>query len=101
MEQYNIELQAIPVEENNLRQLIHIIESTKERSNWERTIIPNEGDVVLLRQSRHPIHVGIWLKNDGGGVLHCIKDTGVVFQNLPSLMISGWKIEGFYQCKAK
>jgi len=101
MEQYRIELSAIAVETDNLRQLINTIEQTPERNNWIKTVTPCDGDIVLLRQSRHPIHVGIWLKTDGGGVLHCIKDTGVVFQNLQSLMLAGWKIESFYKCKAK
>lgn len=96
-EQYMIKLSAIPVEADNLRQLINTIEQTSERNNWIKTITPCEGDIVLLRQSRHLIHVGVWLKTDGGGVLHCIKDTGVVFQSLQSLMLSGWKIESFYR----
>ncbi len=95
--QYGIELAKIPVDEDNIRQLINTVNKTPERNNWIKTLTPNEGDVVLLRQSRHPIHVGVWLEIDGGGILHCIKNSGVVFQNLQSLHLSGWEIESFYK----
>lgn len=97
LEQYNVKLPTIPIEEENIRQLINTINKTPERNNWQKTLNPSEGDVALLRQSRHPIHVGIWLEIDGGGILHCIKNSGVVFQNLQSLNLSGWKIESFYK----
>lgn len=96
-EEYGINLQEIPIDVENLRQLITAIEQTPERNNWKRVTIPNEGDIVLMRQSRHPIHVGIWLNADGGGIMHCIKNSGVVFQDLNNLILSGWKIEGFYK----
>jgi hypothetical protein len=68
-----------------------------ERRRWAKVEHPAEGDCVLLRQSRHPIHVGIWLDVDGGGVLHCSRESGVVFQNPAALKLNGWGIEGFYR----
>ncbi|TAN71888.1 MAG: DUF87 domain-containing protein [Magnetospirillum sp.] len=50
----------------------------------------------FLRRSRHPIHVGVWLDVDGGGVLHCAEGAGVVFQRSDALALNGWAIEGFY-----
>ncbi len=58
---------------------------------------PQEGDAVLLRQFRHPVHVGVWLVVDGGGVLHAVKDAGVVYQKLLELLLHGWQVEGFYR----
>ena len=58
---------------------------------------PCEGDAVLMRQSRHPVHVGIWLAVDAGGVLHAARDIGVVFQGPADLTTHGWRIEGFYR----
>lgn len=94
---YGRTLEIIPVEQNNLRQLIRTIENHPIRQKWQPTDTPQEGNVVLLRQSRHPIHVGVWLDVDGGGVLHCERQSGVVFQEQHSLSLSGWKIEGFYR----
>jgi len=68
-----------------------------ERRRWAKVESPAEGDCVLLRRSRHPIHVGIWLDVDGGGVLHCAEGAGVVFQRSDALALNGWAIEGFYR----
>ncbi len=94
---YGRALEIIPVEENNLRQLIKTINASPERANWDVVHNPIEGDIALMRQSRHPIHVGIWLDIDGGGMLHSMQGAGVVFQNLNSLALSGWKIENYYR----
>ena len=68
-----------------------------ERRRWTKMPDPMEGDCVLLRRSRHPIHVGIWLDVDGGGVLHCAEGAGVVFQRSDAIKLNGWAIEGFYR----
>ena len=68
-----------------------------ERQRWVKVEVPAEGDCVLLRRSRHPIHVGIWLDVDCGGVLHCAQDAGVVFQRPDALRLNGWAVEGFYR----
>jgi cell wall-associated NlpC family hydrolase len=68
-----------------------------ERERWQGVEKPEEGDCVLLCQSRHPVHVGIWLEADRGGVLHCEESKGVVFQDRALLRLSGWQVEGFYK----
>jgi cell wall-associated NlpC family hydrolase len=93
---YGRHLETIYVEPENLRSLIKTIQQHPIRQHWHLTDHPQEGDVVLLRQSRHPVHVGVWLGVDGGGVLHCARESGVVFQDKHSLLLSGWKIEGIY-----
>lgn len=74
-----------------------------ERQRWDPAADGADGDCVLLRQARYPVHVGVWLDveaGDGsGGVLHCSRDCGVVFQRPDALMLNGWKIEGFYRFK--
>ena len=94
---YGRELDIIPVEQGNLRQVIKAFKQHPERKNWVAVDNPKEGDVALMRQSRHPIHVGIWLNIDGGGVMHAMQGNGVVFQDIGSLSLSGWKIEGWYR----
>jgi cell wall-associated NlpC family hydrolase len=68
-----------------------------ERRRWDKVPRSAEGDCVLLRQSRHPIHIGIWLDVDSGGVLHCSREAGVVFQRPDALRLNGWLVEGFYR----
>lgn len=68
-----------------------------ERKRWVKVCEANEGDCVLMRQARYPIHVGVWISVDGGGVLHCAEEAGVAFQSLSSLALNGWQVEGFYR----
>ena len=96
---YGKRLSLIPVPENNLKALIQTFNSHPERQHWEATLDPSEGDVALLRQSRYPIHVGLWVDVDGGGILHCIQGAGVVFQGLNALECMGWKVEAYYTYK--
>lgn len=72
-----------------------------ERRRWTPVETPAEGDCALMRQARYPIHVGVWVEAEplsrGGGVLHCIRGSGVVFQRLDALVLHGWRVEGFYR----
>lgn len=72
-----------------------------ERKRWAGVEDPAEGDCVLMRQARYPIHVGVWLDVDAKGtecgVLHCAQEAGVVFQGVPALAANGWRIEGTYR----
>ena len=68
-----------------------------ERRRWDLVKIAIEGDCVLMRQARYPIHVGVWLDVDGGGVLHCSQEAGVAFQKPESLSLNGWRVEGYYR----
>jgi hypothetical protein len=91
-----LRVETIHIEPDNLRLLIRTIRQHPVRREWQPTVYQREGDLALLRQSRHPVHVGVWLDVDGGGVLHCLRGCGVVFQTLASLRLSGWQIESFY-----
>jgi len=92
-------LPDIPVAEGNLKRLALTFRDHPERKRWQLTDTPEQGDAVLMRQSRHPIHVGIWITISPSeqGVLHCVKGNGVVFQNMASLKLAGWQVEGFYR----
>ncbi|WP_337996236.1 hypothetical protein [Oleispirillum naphthae] len=69
-----------------------------ERVRWPRVEVPMEGDCVLLRCARYPVHVGVWAGPAvGGGVLHCAEAAGVVYQRPDALAGNGWKIEGYYR----
>lgn len=94
---YGRNLETIQVDPQNLRLLIQTIRDHPVRLDWKPTLYPKEGDVALLRQSRHPVHVGVWLEVDGGGILHAAQERGVVFQNMRSLLLNGWQIENFYE----
>jgi cell wall-associated NlpC family hydrolase len=90
---------VLPVISNpeDMRAMGRTFRDHPERQRWTKVEVPQEGDCVLLRRSRHPIHVGVWLGVDGGGVLHCAQDAGVVFQRPDALRLNGWAVEGFYR----
>ena len=90
------ELPEIPVDALDLRAVLDAFTAHPERQRWQTVSQPQEGDAVLMRQSRYPVHIGVWLDIDGGGVLHAVRHAGVVFQTLPALEAHGWRIEGFY-----
>ena len=96
-QRFGRELPAILVELDDLRAVLLAFRDHPERQRWTAVQEPDEGDCVLLRQSRHPIHVGVWLGVDGGGVLHAVEGNGVVFQRVRDLLASSWRIEGFYR----
>ena len=94
---FGIEVPEIPVDAANLRAVLSGFRHHPERRRWQAVERSCEGDGVLMRQSRHPVHVGIWLAVDGGGVLHAARDIGVVFQCPLDLSTHGWRIEGTYR----
>lgn len=68
----------------------------KERLNsgaWVRGDNPAHGRAVLLKGGMHP-HVGLYLDIDGGGVIHSLEGSKVVFTPLGALRMLGFgKIE--------
>ena len=91
------EIPQNPVDATNLRAVLEAFNGHPERQRWQPVIAVEEGDAVLMRQSRYPVHIGVWLDIDGGGVLHAVRHAGVVFQTLAALDAHGWRIEGYYR----
>lgn len=67
-----------------------------ENNEWRIVKTPVHGDAVLLRGGDHP-HVGLWLENDGGGVLHSLEGHGVVFTRKSMLRNIGMNRLTFYR----
>lgn len=80
------ELPQNSVDATNLRAVLDAFSGHPERQRWQPVSEAEEGDAVLMRQSRYPVHIGVWLDIDGGGVLHAVRHAGVVFQTLAALM---------------
>lgn len=88
---------AFDVDAYNRMACARAVVANPERSNWILVAVPEEGDCVLLAHARHPSHVGLWVDADGGGVLHCLRGDGVVFQSIKALKASGWGHLEFYR----
>ena len=67
--------------------LVDLFSHHEERSRWVKVDKPEHGCAVLIHR---PMHIGVWLDADGGGVLHCVRGAGVVFTRDPV-----WRWSGF------
>lgn len=72
---------------DDIRGLVGLLNGHAENSNWLPVTTPIHGDVVLVRS---PMHFGVWISADGGGVIHCVRGAGVVFTK-----DSSWQASGF------
>lgn len=66
------------------------------RRSWHPVATPGHGAGVLMRWRADALHIGCWLDRDGGGVLHNLRDHGVVFHSPRHLRALGLLIEGYY-----
>lgn len=66
----------------------------REFQNWIDVdkSAPREGDYVAMSHHTRPHHIGVWVDADGGGVLHCVEGSGVIFSSRKSLASNGWNI---------
>ena len=94
---FDRDLPEIPIDALDLRAVLDAFTAHPARQRWQPVSPVEEGDAILMRQSRYPVHIGVWLDIDGGGVLHAVRHAGVVFQNLAALDAHGWRIEGYYR----
>lgn len=99
--EYGVKVPAVNVNPDNLKHVLRAFQNDLAFQAFFEVFEHKDGDVVLLRQSKYPVHAGLWLDVDGGGVLHCCRDSGVVFQNLPSMRLCGWQIDSYYRVKGK
>ncbi len=71
--------------------------SNKMKSGaWMVVDQPFHGCGVLMRDGRDP-HCGVWLDFDGGGVLHCERGNGVLWQREQDLRLSCYANLKFYR----
>ena len=70
-----------------------------ELPRWQQIATPEHFCGVALSKGRRINHVGLWLDDGGGGVLHCNEASGVVFQGINSLRMSGINNFTFYNIK--
>lgn len=97
LERFGRALPEIPMETYRRGACQALLECHAERAQWRPVDRPQEGDAVLLSHARHPSHVGLWVDVDGGGVLHCVGGSGVVFQTVKSLKATSWGHMEFYR----
>ena len=93
---FGVETPMVPYADD-LLVLARLFRDHGERGHWQPVTSYREGDGVMMRTARYPIHVGVWLEADGGRVLHCAAGAGVVCQSRRDLATNGWRIDGVYR----
>ena len=73
-----------------------IYEEKARMGEWMQIEHPDHGDVCLLRGGSSP-HVGIWLDFEGGGVLHCMEPSGVIWTPDRNLSRFGYARRTYYR----
>lgn len=99
LHEFGHDVPPVNINPNNLRDVLHAFRTDLAFQAFIEVPTPRNGDVVLMRQAKNPVHAGLWLDIDGGGVLHCVRDSGVVFQNVRSLNTCGWYLDSCYRVK--
>ena len=86
------------VTESNLG-LVMRTATREAAARWERIDNPTHFCVVAMSRGVHVEHVGLWIDEAGGGVLHSYEAAGVVFQSMLSIRGTGFQNFSFYQLR--
>jgi cell wall-associated NlpC family hydrolase len=62
-----------------------------ERARWVEVDRPVDGAIVTMARHQQGYHMGTWLAEDGGLVIHALEQVGVVADTIPSLQAVGWR----------
>ncbi len=84
------ELPLVMADPLDLRAVIEEIAHSTLRTSWRETGLPTHGDLVTLAHHQFPAHIGVVLPINRGGVLHCARPIGVVYEGFAALKASGW-----------
>lgn len=93
-EKFNRDVPAIDVDAFNTMACVKAFLNHGERQNWFEVKTPQNGDAILMSQSKVPTHVGVWVD---GAILHCVRNTGVVYTNEKALKSFPYNITGIYR----
>ena len=80
LHEYGHNVPPVNINPDNLRDVLHAFRTDLAFQAFNKVKTPQDGDVVLMRQ-------------------HCVRGSGVVFQNIHSLNASGWYLHSFYRVK--
>ncbi|HEV7278387.1 MAG TPA: peptidoglycan endopeptidase [Devosiaceae bacterium] len=62
-----------------------------ERGRWREVPRPEDGALVTMARNLCGYHLGTWLREDGGIIVHSIENCGVVADTISTLEAIGWR----------
>lgn len=62
-----------------------------ERARWHQVERPVDGCLVTMARHLQGYHLGTWLMEDGGIIVHAMERCGVVVDTISTLQAVGWQ----------
>jgi len=62
-----------------------------ERSRWHEIETPVDGCLITMARHLQGYHLGTWLAEDGGIIVHALETVGVVVDTISTLQAVGWR----------
>lgn len=62
-----------------------------ERNRWQEIAVPVDGALVTMARNQCGYHIGTWIEEDGGMIVHAIEECGVVADTISTLEAVGWR----------
>lgn len=62
-----------------------------ERDRWKEIAGPVDGALVTMARNHSGYHIGTWIEEDGGIIVHAIEECGVVADTISTLEAVGWR----------
>lgn len=90
------DLPRVEVKEDRPIGFVRQLKRHSERRHWIEVQHPLEGDCVEMGAGKSVTHIGVWVDENGGGILHCVAWMGVVFSSR-FVMRADWPILRFWR----
>ena len=75
----------LPSVQVNAASLLDVVKKITKDKVWEQFIKlnnPEDGCIVKLFTASNPNHIGVYIDIDGGGVIHALRGSGVIFDSV-------------------
>lgn len=96
-EQFGLDVPAVDVDATSRLVSARAFAGHDEYQSWQSVSAPREGDAVVMGKNSRPSHVGIWVDDNGGAILHSLEHAGVVCTPISALPSVGMRVLGYYR----
>lgn len=88
-------LPDVEVNASSLYDVVKKISKDKVWEQFEKLNKPEDGCIVKMFTAENPNHIGVYVDIDGGGVIHSLKDIGIIFDSVFTLKKTYAQMEFF------
>ena len=79
---YNKIMPTVKVNSESLLSVVKAISKNKVWEQFEKIDKPEDGCIVKMFTAEEPNHIGVYIDIDNGGVIHSLRNQGVVWDQL-------------------